>query len=193
MLASDSHTSCQCDGQGYVLSIESNRSHPEDKMKSVAVRIALLLMFTYPSAATSQVVDELNAYWDHAVSVVEGGDFDGYAATYHPDAVLVSLGNGASYPISQALAGWEQGFIDTREGRMDVSLEFRFTRRLHDATTAHETGIFRYVGTPANGGQPVSATLHFEGLLVKKDGQWVMVMEYQKQPATDEEWAAAGM
>ena len=37
---------------------------------------------------------------------------------------------------------------------------------------------------------PVVAMVHFEGLLVRKDG-WLMVMEYQKSSATFEEWEAA--
>ncbi len=101
------------------------------------------------------------------------------------------MGSSNSYPISQALAGWEQGFIDTREGKGEASVTFRFTQRLHDATTAHDTGIFRYTYTP-QGGEETVAMIHFEGLLVRKDGAWLMLMEYQKQPATADEWAAAG-
>ncbi|MBK5099232.1 MAG: hypothetical protein JJE01_15745, partial [Gemmatimonadetes bacterium] len=40
-------------------------------------------------------------------------------------------------------------------------------------------------------GDEVIAQVQFEALLVKKDGKWLMVMEYQKGPATDAEWAAA--
>jgi hypothetical protein len=32
--------------------------------------------------------------------------------------------------------------------------------------------------------------VHFEALLLKMD-RWLMLMEYQRQPATDEEWEAA--
>jgi hypothetical protein len=67
---------------------------------------------------------------------------------------------------------------------------FRFTQRLHDETTAHETGIFRYTFEP-EGGAPTVAMVHFEGLLVRKDGSWLMVMEYQKDQASEEEWEAA--
>ncbi len=31
--------------------------------------------------------------------------------------------------------------------------------------------------------------IHFDALLVKKDG-WLMMMEYQKTPASKEEWDA---
>jgi hypothetical protein len=73
---------------------------------------------------------------------------------------------------------------------MDASVEFRFTRRLSDETTAHETGIFHYATVDAEGNRS-GQFVHFEALLVKKDG-WKMMMEYQKSVATPEEWEAAG-
>lgn len=144
-----------------------------------------------PQGATPDPVTELDAFWAEAARTVAEGDFDGYAATYHPDAVLVSLATGNSYPIAGALAGWKSGFDDTKAGKATAGVEFRFTQRLHDATTAHDTGIFHYWFAPT-GGERSDAYVHFEGLLVKKDGAWKLVMEYQKQPATAEEWAAAG-
>jgi len=120
---------------------------------------------------------------------VAEGDFEGYAATYHADAILVSGLSGTSYPISQALDGWKQGFLDTKAGEMTASVEFRFTQRITDATTAHETGIFHYSVVDADG-QRTEQFIHFEGLLTKK-GDWKMIMEYQKSLATREEWEAA--
>ncbi|MBT8477396.1 MAG: nuclear transport factor 2 family protein, partial [Gemmatimonadetes bacterium] len=121
---------------------------------------------------------------------VAEGDFDGYARLYHPDAVLVAGGSG-SLPIEKALAGWKQGFDDTRDGKAEAGVDFRLSIRVNDETTAHETGIFRYTLESADA-EAVVALVHFEALLVKKDGRWLMVMEYQKEPATDAEWDAAG-
>ena len=160
-------------------------------MKSTLIRLSILgLILLCPSVVEAQVVAELDDYWAEVARTVEEGDFEGYSRLYHPDAVLVNLQSGTSYPIEQALAGWEQGFLDTRDGKAQASVTFRFTERLHDETTAHETGIFRYTLKPEDGNQTVT-TVHFEGLLVRKGGDWLMVMEYQKQPATDEEWETA--
>ena len=142
-----------------------------------------------PLMAQEGVQEALDAFWAEVSRTVAEGDFDGYAATYHPDAVLVSGTSGSSYPIAQALEGWEQGFLATQAGEVKASVEFRFTQRLHDASTAHETGIFRYA-VEEPGGEAVAQFIHFEALLVFKDG-WKMVMEYQKTPATQEEWDAA--
>ena len=132
---------------------------------------------------------DLDAYWAELARTVAEGDFEGYAATYHADAILVSGIAGTSYPISQALDGWKQGFVDTAAGVIKASVEFRFSQRLSDATTAHETGIFHYAAEDASG-QGSEQFIHFEALLVKMEG-WKMMMEYQKAPATLEEWNAA--
>ena len=159
-------------------------------VKSNLMRVAVLgLALLSPGGIGAQVTAELDGYWAEVARTVEEGDFQGYARLYHPDAVLVSLGSGTSYAIGQALAGWEQGFLDTREGRAEASVTFRFKQRLHDEATAHETGIFRYTLKPKDGNETV-AMFHFEGLLVRRGEGWLMVMEYQKQPATEAEWGA---
>ena len=153
------------------------------------IAVVATALLALPATAPAQVTTELDAYWAELSRTVEEGDFEGYAELYHPDAVLVAGGSG-TYPIGRALAGWKQGFDDTREGRAKAGVEFRLTERLNDAATAHETGIFRYTLAPKEG-DDVVAQVQFEALLVKKDGKWLMVMEYQKGPATDAEWAAA--
>ncbi len=151
---------------------------------------AILLPAWATPVSSQSVQAELDAFWAEVSRTVGEGDFEGYSATYHPDAVLVSGPSGTSYPIAQALDGWKQGFDDTKAGRMKAVVEFRFTQRLSDENTAHETGIFHYF-TVDSEGRRAGSLVHFEALLVKKEG-WKMVMEYQKSPATEEEWEAAG-
>jgi ketosteroid isomerase-like protein len=152
-------------------------------MKLTLFALALVFTSALPLASPAQSLD---AYWADVSRTVQEGDFDGYAALYHEDAVLVSNFSKSSVPISSALAGWKQGFTDTREGKIAAEVTFRFSQRYSDGATAHETGIFRYVATPADG-EPSEQFIHFEGLLVKKDS-WKMMMEFQKSPATTEEW-----
>lgn len=156
---------------------------------AAALLLILALTASAGTSLTPTATDDLDAYWAELSRTVGEGDFDGYAATYHPDAVLVNLAAGTTYPISAALAGWKQGFDDTAAGRMTAGVDFRFSQRLHDETTAHETGIFRYHYQP-EGQDEVVLLVHFEGLLVRKDGQWKMLMEYQKQAANQAEWDA---
>jgi hypothetical protein len=130
---------------------------------------------------------QLDKFWSEVQAAVQTGDYDRYKATCHPSGVLVSGAKKASYPLSKALAGWKQGFLDTKSGKMKASVEFRFSQRLGDETTAHETGIFHYWTVDANGNRD-DHCVHFEALLVKEK-RWQTMMEYQKGPASENEWA----
>lgn len=146
--------------------------------------LLMLLVPTQPAASPE-------ALWDAMARTVEAGDFEAYAALYHPDAVLVNAMSGDSYPIATALAGWKQGFDDTRDGKMTAHVEFRLTQKLVSESTAHHTGIFAYTSRVGDA-DPVTYIIHFEGLMVRMDGEWKLMMEYQKGAATPAEWEAAG-
>jgi|FLOH01.1.fsa_nt_gi hypothetical protein len=140
------------------------------------------------SSDYSATPSNLDAFWAESARTVADGDFEGYSATYHKDAVLVSGLSGTSYPIASALAGWKDGFDKTVAGKQKSSVVFRFSQRLSDETTAHDTGIFNYTAEDSTGAV-TSNLVHFEGLLVMENG-WKMVMEYQKSRATQEDWDA---
>jgi hypothetical protein len=132
---------------------------------------------------------ELDAYWTEVSRAVREGDFAGYKATCHEEGVLVAGTRQTSQPLSEALMRWEKDFDATKAGKMKANVEFRFSQRLGDETTAHETGIFCYSTVDAEG-NPKAEYIHFEGLLVKRSGNWKALMEYQKSVATAEEWNA---
>lgn len=152
-------------------------------LKLLSLPLVVSLFLFQPADPTSEV----DALWDAMSSTVASGDFEGYAALYHEDAVLVNGISEESYPIANALDGWKQGFVDTKAGKMSASVEFRFSKRLHSEDTAHDTGIFHYT-SQMEGEEAQSIYVHFQGLLVKNDGEWKLVMEYQESIATIEEW-----
>ena len=148
------------------------------------------------AAATTAFADDekarlasLDAYWTEISRTVKEGDFAGYSATCHPEAVLVTGVKKTSYPLTKALARWKKEFDDTRDGKRQSSVTFRWAQRLGDATTAHETGIFLYAFKQGDD-EWKQEYIHFEGLLLKVDGDWKIVMEYQKAVATEAEWKA---
>lgn len=134
-------------------------------------------------------IRELDAYWAEVSRAVNEGDFEAYKATCHELGVLVAGTKGVSQPLAQALARWKKEFDATRAGTMQASVTFRFSKRMGDADTAHETGIFLYTSTNAEGNHNAEY-IHFEGLLIKQDGRWKILMEYQKSKATVKEWEA---
>ena len=137
-------------------------------------------------------IAELDRFWTELARTVREGDFEAYAATYHEDAVVIfaSGKNKTSIPVAKALASWKQGFLDTKIGKNVSDVKFRFSQRIGDNTTAHETGIFVYTASDSNGEKKVQYRVHFEMLLVKRNNKWLGVMEYQKSDATEEEWEA---
>lgn len=132
------------------------------------------------------------SYWTEISRTVKEGDFEGYKATCHPNAVLVTTSgkNKLSYPMTEALTRWQQGFTNTKQGKQMDNVQFRFSQRIGDATTAHETGIFYFTSHDSNGKLISEGYTHLEALLVKRDGKWLCLMEYQKAKATREEWEA---
>ena len=149
--------------------------------------LPLILLFVLPEAGNP--TEEVNQFWKEVSRTVSEGDFENYAATYHSDAILVDGISGTSYPIADALAGWEQGFEDTRTGKIKATVQFKFTERYHSKTTAHDTGIFKY-SSQAAGEESRAAYIHFQGLLNKVSGEWKLMMEYQVSVATEEEWSS---
>ena len=135
---------------------------------------------------------ELDRYWVKLAKTVQEGDFEGYKALYHADAVVVfaSGKNKTSVPISKALSSWEKGFNDTKEGKQHDKVEFRFSQRIGNETTAHETGIFLFTSMDSNGKVKAKYITHFEMLLIKGENGWIGLMEYQKSDGTQEEWDA---
>jgi ketosteroid isomerase-like protein len=160
---------------------------------STTIIIALLATICGSASAIADEnqarLAELNQYWVEVARAVKAGDFEGYKATCHQEGVLVSGIKKQSEPLSAALTRWEKEFAATKSGKVTATVEFRFAQRLSDSTTAHETGIFHY-STLDSSGKQQDEYIHFEGLLVKQDSKWKILMEYQKSKATVEEWNA---
>ncbi|MDG2449540.1 MAG: nuclear transport factor 2 family protein [Saprospiraceae bacterium] len=144
------------------------------------------------SSKDSLRLAELDYFWTELSRTVNKGDFEGYKAAYHDDAVVIfaSGKNKVSLPISTALANWKQGFSDTKAGKTSDSVEFRFSQRINDGSTAHETGIFHFKSIDSNGKVRGNSLVHFEMLLVKRNDVWIGLMEYQKSEATEKDWAS---
>ncbi|OKY24784.1 MULTISPECIES: Cif family virulence factor [Thalassotalea] len=150
--------------------------------------LLLISVFTHFQAqANTEVEKELAAFWQEAEKTVATGDFDGYSATFHSDAILVSDIAKTSYPIANALTRWKQGFDDTKAGNMKAGVTFKFTSSLLSNTTAHQTGYFYYYSIGSQGKKsPFIA--HFEALLVKQNGKWQIMMERHIKQVEQQVW-----
>ena len=134
----------------------------------------------------SSRIKELDAYWAEVSRCVKEGDFAGYKATCHKDGVIVSGSSNKAYPLSKALERWEPDFTDAKSGKTKTNVEFRFSKRLGNSTTAHETGMFLYTKVDADG-TITKDYINLEALLIKR-GKWKIMMEHQKSEGTEKEW-----
>ena len=137
--------------------------------------------------AGDKILDEIDIAWDKLKKTISSGDFRSFKSAYHRDAVLVNGISNKCYPIKKAFDGWRQGFMDTKAGVLDANLELKFSRRVFDISTAHETGIFHYYTIDKQGKQ-TDAYVHFESLWIKKQNKWFMLMENQISRADKEGW-----
>ena len=154
-------------------------------MKQIyGLMVILLIQSVY---AEDNVINELNAAWNKLEQTVSNGAFRSFKSVYHRDAVLVNGISKSSYPIKKAFEGWQQGFTDTKSGEITAHLDVKFSERIFDEFSAHETGVFHYY-TINKKGQQSDTYVHFESLWVKKNNRWIMMMEYQKSRSDETEW-----
>ncbi len=178
--------------------------------KLMASSNASIVRCSADSVSSTETIDA--EVWQTVAAAVAANDRDAMAATYHPDAVLVSTTGTTS--VQHQLVIWGAGMEKIRYENRQASVDFRFATRQDGETTAFETGMFRYAETDANGvEQPVFVPM--EALLVQKvrkhgcvaccaagfaccvtytsrlqEGRWVMLMERQLEPEDEAAWDA---
>ena len=161
------------------------------KTLSIAVLLAFSALPACPAVEQSDsVIQELNAYWDELSRSVTKGDMDGLMSLYHPDAIAREW-EGDSYTVRLASSlpdGEVEFHKGTKEGLRAITLDWRFSTRIHDGRVAHEVGIGRFQETPG-GGQTTTSFAHVEQYLVKKD-RWLTTLESVRWNATEAEWNA---
>ena len=123
--------------------------------------------------------------WSVFVATVAADDIAGMGSAYFPEAVLVSP-NGTR-PIKDALERWGRDMVAAKAKGNRATVEFRFSRRQDDTTTAFEAGIFKYSVIEKSGATD-SKFYPFEQLLVKTNGKWRVLMERQFAEVTQDAW-----
>ena len=134
-------------------------------------------------ASSSQEIDR--DVWSVLIETVATDDIVGMGRTYFPDAVLVSP-RGTS-AIKATLERWGSDMVAAKARGDKATVEFRFSRRQDDSTTAFEAGIFKYT-VIAKSGAATPKFYPFEQLLAKTNGKWRVLMERQFAEVTQAEW-----
>ena len=163
------------------------------RVRRLMCTAALLLLITIdgPSSAqtnqsaarASQEID--NDVWSVFVKTVATDDIVGMGNVYLPNAVLVTPR--ATATIKDTLERWGKDMVAAKAKGSKATVEFRFSRRQDDATTAFESGIFKYTVIDKSGASSPKF-YPFEELLVKTNGKWRVLMERQFAEVTTSEW-----
>lgn len=137
---------------------------------------------TAPASSAQEIDREV---WSVLVATVAADDIVGMGRTYFPDAVLVSPTGTSS--IKDTLARWGRDMAAAKARGDKATVEFRFSRRQDDSTTAFEAGIFKYT-VIAKSGLSTPKFYPFEMLLAKTNGKWLVLMERQFAEVTADAW-----
>jgi uncharacterized protein (TIGR02246 family) len=157
-------------------------------MKHHAIFCLLAHAFINTALASDTSSAEIDRQvWSEIRRTVIDADIDGMAATYHPDAVLVSQAR--TLPVADQLIKWGQDMEAAMAQGSRATVEFRFSSRQDDSATAFEQGLFKYTAIPAEGPE-VSSYVEFETLMVKTDGKWLILMERQLMEVDEAAWTA---
>ena len=146
-----------------------------------------------PTAATAPATPSVISaaidgdVWMPVAASVTGDDIVAMGRVYHPAAVLVA--KQGTKPIAAALDGWGKDIVVAKKNGVRATVAFRFASRRDDATTAFETGIFKYTTTD-RAGVSTSSYTQMEALLAKHEGPWRILMEHQLEATTEAAWNA---
>lgn len=148
----------------------------------LAATAGVIAQQAFPTTSSQEIDREI---WSILIQTVATDDIVGMGNTYYPDAVLVSP-NGTA-PIKATLERWGRD-METAKAKGDkASVEFRFSKRLDGATTAFESGIFKYTVIQKSGAS-TPKFYPFEQLLAKTNGKWRILMERQFAEVTQADW-----
>jgi hypothetical protein len=137
------------------------------------------------AAANPSTQDIDRDVWSVFVATVAADDIVRMGEAYFPNAVVVMPN--ATAPIKETLDRWGKDMVAARAKGKLATVEFRFSRRQDDATTAFEAGIFKYTVIEKSGAT-TSKFYPFEALLGKSGGKWRVLMERQFAEVTQAEW-----
>lgn len=138
---------------------------------------------TATASATSRTIDA--EVWKVVAATVVSSDIVAMGKVYHPNAIYVD-GRGTQ-PIAEVLAIWGKDMVTMKNAGSTAMVELRFGKRQDNATTAFQSGAFKYTVTD-KAGVRTSSTIAFEALLTKHNGAWRILMEHQIGPIDAAAW-----
>lgn len=156
------------------------------RIATIAVALCSILVMTAGASQPASSTREIDrAIWSAIAATVVADDIVGMGRLYSSEAVLVTPKG--TTPIKQTLERWGKDMVAAKARGDRATVEFRFSLRQDDNTTAFEAGIFKYT-VITKAGVSTPQFVPFEALLVKTGGEWRFLMERQFAAVTLAEW-----
>ena len=156
--------------------------------KAVLSTLGVGAIIATPALAQSSTSREIDTQvWAPVSAAVARDDLAALGPLYHPAAVVVLPGG--TTRIQATIQRWVDEANAAKQQGIKATVEFRFTRRQDDATSAFEIGMFKYTQTDRSG-VAKSRYIPMECLLIKDNGKWLIVMERQLDAGTEAAWNA---
>jgi hypothetical protein len=156
------------------------------RIATIAVVLWSLLVISAGASQPAPVSSEIDAaIWSALTKTVAADDIVGMGRLYFPEAVLVTPKGTA--PIKATLERWGRDMVAAKARGDRATVEFRFTLRQDDSTTAFEAGLFKY-SVITKAGVSTPQFVPFEVLLVKSNGTWRVLMERQFAAVAQADW-----
>ncbi len=156
------------------------------RIATIAGALCSILVMPAGASQTTSASSEIDrGIWSVFTATVAAEDIVGMGRLYSPEAVLVTPKG--TTPIKATLERWGRDMVAAKARGDRATVQFRFSRRQDDSTTAFESGIFRYT-VITKSGVSTPQFVPFEVLLLKTNGAWRVLMERQFAAVTQAEW-----
>ena len=164
------------------------------KLKLTFIAFTYFAISTFAQSSSGTITEEINReLWKPLIESVLNIDYPLMASKYHPSAIMVfEKGQGNTKTATKYLENVKEGFKikNKNPNTTPTYFKLRFSKRLDQSETAYETGIFMF-DKVVNGVRKKNYT-EFQFLLLKENGEWLVMMENQLERKTEEEWNALG-
>jgi ketosteroid isomerase-like protein len=156
--------------------------------KSLVTAVGITSILGTGAVAQSSPAREIDTQvWAPVSAAVARDDLAALGLLYHSAAVVVTPSGTAR--IQAKVKQWAEEANAAKKQGIKATVDFRFNRRQDDATSAFETGMFKYTQTDRSG-VAKSRYIPMECLLIKENGKWVILMERQLDAGTEAAWNA---
>lgn len=119
-------------------------------------------------------------------------DVDGplHRSLYHPEIIRVLSGHKAVEGGDAYLDHVLKYMAQARKNRVDMHIDFRFSKRVNSDEEAFEEGIYRYLSKGTDG-VVFEAYSRFYAIHRLVDGRWRLLVDLDMGEASVEDWEAA--